>query len=212
MAQPFRICVLISGGGTTLKNLIDEKSKGELRADIVQVISNNPEAVGLQFALDANLETQIINHRDFRGVQPFSDTIFDQCRTVQADLVVMAGFLRRLVIPTDFANRVINIHPSLIPAFCGKGHYGQRVHEAVIQNGCKISGCTVHFVDDHYDHCPIIAHRTVPVLDDDTPDTLAKRVFVQECQVYPEVINWIAAQAVSVRGRHVTVAGNTVHG
>jgi phosphoribosylglycinamide formyltransferase-1 len=212
MAQPFRICVLISGGGTTLKNLIDEKSKGELRADIVQVISNNPEAVGLQFALDANLETQIINHRDFRGVQPFSNTIFDQCRTVQADLVVMAGFLRRLFIPADFANRVINIHPSLIPAFCGKGHYGQRVQEAVIQNGCKISGCTVHFVDDHYDHGPIIAQRTVPVLDDDTPDTLAKRVFVQECQVYPEVINWIAAQAVSVRGRNVTVAGNTVQG
>ena len=117
----------------------------------------------------------------------------------------MGGFLRRVAIPADFVNRVINIHPSLIPAFCGKGHYGSRVHQAVIDYGCKISGCTAHFVDDDYDHGPIIAQRTVPVFADDTSDELAKRVFEQECEIYPDVINWIADGAVSVSGRTVSV-------
>lgn len=212
MAEPFRISVLISGSGTTLKNLIEVKAKRELAAEIIQVISNNPGAGGLMYAHEAKLKSSIVNHRQYADARRFSEVMFKHCRDSQTDLVVMAGFLRRLMIPTDFANRVINIHPSLIPAFCGKGHYGHRVHEAVINYGCKISGCTVHFVDDQYDHGPIIAQRTVPVLNDDTPKTLAARVFAQECQVYPEVINQIAAGTVSVSGRHVTVAGNLVRG
>ncbi len=196
MAEPFRISVLISGGGTTLKNLIDVRSKGALTAEIAQVISNNPDAGGLQFAKAANLKTAVFDHRQFDELSAFSETIFAQCRAGQTDLVVMAGFLRRVMIPADFVNRVINIHPSLIPAFCGKGHYGHRVHQAVIEYGCKVSGCTVHFVDDHYDHGPIIAQRTVPVFSDDSPATLASRVFAQECQIYPEVVNWIAAGSV----------------
>ena len=98
----------------------------------------------------------------------------------------MGGFLKHVLIPADFENRVVNIHPALIPAFCGQGFYGHRVHEAVLDAGAKMSGCTVHFVDNVYDHGPIILQRTVPVLDDDTPDTLAARVFAAECEAYPE--------------------------
>jgi phosphoribosylglycinamide formyltransferase-1 len=205
MANPIRISVLISGGGTTLLNLLEKKSAGQLNANVVKVISNNPQAAGLKFANSESIETAIVSHREHRELVKFSELIFDECRAVQTDLVVMGGFLRRVAIPADFVNRVINIHPSLIPAFCGKGHYGSRVHQAVIDYGCKISGCTAHFVDDDYDHGPIIAQRTVPVFADDTSDELAKRVFEQECEIYPDVINWIADGAVSVSGRTVSV-------
>jgi phosphoribosylglycinamide formyltransferase-1 len=201
MANPIRISVLISGGGTTLLNLLEKKSAGQLNANVVKVISNNPQAAGLKFANSESIETAIVSHREHRELVKFSELIFDECRAVQTDLVVMGGFLRRVAIPADFVNRVINIHPSLIPAFCGKGHYGSRVHQAVIDYGCKISGCTAHFVDDDYDHGPIIAQRTVPVFADDTSDELAKRVFEQECEIYPDVINWIADGAVSVSVR-----------
>ena len=211
MSDPFRVTVLISGGGTTLKNLINKKFKGELTAEIAQVVSNNPDAAGLKFADAANIETRVVDHRRHPDIQEFSDLIFECCRSTQSDLVVMAGFLRRVSIPDDFVNRVVNIHPSLIPSFCGKGHYGQRVHEAVIQYGCKISGCTVHFVDDHYDHGPIIAQRTVPVHPDDSPTRLAQRVFEQECDIYPEVINQVAAGNVTISDRIVTVARSAVH-
>jgi folate-dependent phosphoribosylglycinamide formyltransferase PurN len=116
----------------------------------------------------------------------------------------MAGFLKHVPIPPDFENRVTNIHPALIPAFCGHGFYGRRVHEAVLQYGAKISGCTVHFVDNDYDHGPIILQRTVPVRGDDTPESLAARVFEQECIAYPEAINLIAAGRLRVEGRLVS--------
>jgi len=121
------------------------------------------------------------------------------------DLIVMGGFLRRLNIPAEYQNKIINIHPSLIPSFCGKGNYGSRVHQAVIDYGCKLTGCTVHFVDDEYDHGPIIAQRSVPVKNDDSVKTLAARVFDAECELLPEVITKIAAGAVSLRGRTVQI-------
>ncbi len=126
-------------------------------------------------------------------------------RSAGINLVVLGGFLRRLKVPDDFENRVINIHPSLIPAFCGKGLYGLRVHQAVIDYGCKISGCTVHFVDDHYDHGPIVAQRTVPVLTADDAPRLAARVFAEECELYPETINLIADNRVKLNGRLVEI-------
>jgi phosphoribosylglycinamide formyltransferase 1 len=122
-----------------------------------------------------------------------------------ADLVVLGGFLKRIVIPPDFTNRVTNIHPGLIPAFCGDGMYGHHVHEAVIAYGAKVSGCTVHFADNQYDHGPVILQKAVPVLDDDTPDTLAARVFQAECEAYPQALQWIAAGRVRVEGRRVRV-------
>lgn len=182
------IAVLLSGGGTTLQNLIDRAADGSLPVDIVQVVSSREGVAGIDRARRAGLPVEVIRRRDFADIDGFSAANFRRCRDAGAKLVCLAGYLQLLRIPEDFRGRVINIHPSILPAFGGKGMYGQHVHEAALAHGVKVSGCTVHFVDDQYDHGRIIAQRAVPVLDDDTPATLAARVFEQECQVYPEVI------------------------
>jgi phosphoribosylglycinamide formyltransferase-1 len=202
---PFRIAVLISGGGTTLKNLIERIDAGQLRVQIALVVSSTPTARGLQFARGADIPTAVVPATNFASQEEFSRAVLDACRAAQADLVVMAGFLKRVTIAADFANRVTNIHPGLIPAFCGQGFYGHRVHEAVIDYGAKLSGCTIHFADNQYDHGPVILQRAVPVLDDDTPDTLAARVFAAECEAYPEAIQLIAEGRVRVEGRKVRI-------
>jgi phosphoribosylglycinamide formyltransferase 1 len=207
--SPFRIAVLISGGGTTLRNLIERIAAGQLPVEIVLVVSSSPTARGLQFANDTGIPTAIIERKTFADRDGFSREIFDDCRRHGADLVVMAGFLKRVTIPADFANRVVNIHPALIPAFCGEGFYGHRVHEAVLEYGAKLSGCTVHFADNQYDHGPVIVQRVVPVLDDDTPDTLAARVFEAECEAYPEALRLIATGRVSLEGRRVRIHPET---
>ena len=130
--------------------------------------------------------------REFASPGEWSDAAFAVCREADADLVVLAGFLSLVVVPDDFTLRVLNIHPSLIPAFCGKGFYGHRVHEAAIERGVRVSGCTVHLVDNQYDHGPIILQRTVPVASGDSPDELAARVFEAECEAYPEAIRLLA--------------------
>ena len=195
------VAVLISGGGTTLRNLLEKVQAGQLDIDIRLVISSNPEARGLQFARDAAIPAIVARQRDSATLEAYSDAIFNPCRTAGVELVVMAGFLKFVPIPSDFENRVMNIHPALIPAFCGKGFYGAHVHEAVLQYGAKVSGCTVHFANNEYDHGPIILQRTVPVHDDDTADSLAHRVFDQECEAYPEAIRLFAAGRLRVEGR-----------
>ena len=197
--------MLISGGGTTLRNLIEKIAAGKLDARIERVVSSNPEAPGLEFARAAGVPAEVIGRRAFESVEAFSDAVFAACRRAAADLVVMGGFLKLVVVPADFENRVVNIHPALIPAFCGHGFYGRRVHEAVLEHGARVSGCTVHFVDNHYDHGPILLQRVVPVLDDDTPDTLAARVFEAECEAYPEALRLIAEGRVQIDGRRVTI-------
>ena len=203
MPQPLSLAVLISGGGTTLKNLLQKIDDGTLPVTVRLVVSSNPAARGLQFATDRNIPTLVLERKSFASTAAFSDALFAACRAAGVDLVVMGGFLKQVVIPTDFENRVVNIHPSLIPAFCGQGMYGHHVHEAVLRMGAKLSGCTVHFVDNEYDHGPIILQRAVPVLDSDTPDTLAARVFEQECEAYPDALRMLAA------GRVRVVAGRT---
>ena len=200
-----RLAVLLSGNGTTLQNLIDRIADGRLDARIVQVISNVPDAFGLERARRAGLPTAVIDRRQAGSREEFSRRIFDLCRQADAQLVVMAGFLQLITVPDDFKNRVLNIHPALIPAFCGKGYYGHRVHEAVLEYGAKISGCTVHFADNEYDHGAIILQRAVPVLDGDTPDTLAARVFEQECEAYPVAIRLFGEGRLRLEGRRVTV-------
>ena len=190
--DPVRLAVLISGGGTTLQNFIDRIADGRMKAKIALVISSNPTAGGIERARRAGLPVEVIPREDHPSVASFSDAIFGRCRAVSADLVTLAGFLKLLKIPPDFVGRVMNIHPALLPAFGGKGMYGHRVHEAVLQAGVQVSGCTVHWVDNQYDHGPIILQRTVPVLDGDTPKTLAARVFEQECEAYPEAIGLFA--------------------
>ena len=204
-SRPFRIVVLISGGGTTLRNFIEKIGAGQLPVEIALVVSSSPAARGLQFARDAGIPEAVIERKNFGSQEDFSRAIFDHCRRVRADLVVMGGFLKRVTIPEDFANRVVNIHPALVPAFCGDGFYGHRVHEAVLEYGAKLSGCTVHFADNQYDHGPVILQRTVPVLEDDTPETLAARVFEAECAAYPEALRLIAAGRITVDGRRVRI-------
>ena len=135
----------------------------------------------------------------------YSQAVFDACRASNCDVVVMAGFLKFVTIPADFESRVVNIHPGLIPAFCGLGFYGHHVHQAVLDYGAKLSGCTVHFVDNQYDHGPIILQRAVAVRDDDTADTLAARVFEAECQAFPEALRLIGGGRIAVEGRRVTI-------
>jgi len=197
-----KLAVLISGGGTTLRNLIQKIDAGQLHAQIVLVISSNAQARGLRFAEEAGIPIAAVDS----AAESLSDAIFHHCRQAEAELVVMGGFLKQLAIPADFANRVTNIHPGLIPAFCGKGYYGHHVHEAVLAYGAKVSGCTVHFADNQYDHGPVILQKAVPVLEDDTAETLAARVFEAECEAYPQAIELIAQGRVTVEGRRVRIA------
>ena len=203
--QPIRLAVLVSGGGTTLQNLLDRCRDGRLCAQVVQVISSAADAFALERARQAGVPGAVVNRKEAGSAEEFSRRIFDLCRQARAELVCMAGFLQLLPIPDDFLGRVMNIHPALIPAFCGKGFYGNRVHEAVLAAGVKVTGCTVHFADNQYDHGPIILQRTVPVLDDDTPDSLAARVFQQECEAYPEAIRLFAEGRLRIEGRRVRI-------
>ncbi len=206
--KPLRIVVLISGGGTTLRNLIRHVDAGSLQVDIPLVISSSPKAGGLKFAEHAGIPSAVLKPKDFPSQDAFSRAIFDLSGEVEADLVVMGGFLKRITIPEDYINRVINIHPALIPAFCGEGLYGHFVHQAVLHYGVKLSGCTVHFADNQYDHGPVILQKSVPVLDDDTPEVLAARVFQAECQAYPQALQLIAEGRVTIEGRRVRIAPN----
>lgn len=203
--RPLPIAVLISGGGTTLRNLIERIQNGQLDVDIRIVISSNSAAAGLEFARAAHIATRIVQRGEHGSAEAFSDAVFSLCREASVELVVMGGFLKHILIPADFSGRVMNIHPALIPAFCGQGFYGQRVHQAVLEYGARVSGCTVHFVDDEYDHGPIILQRTVPVLDDDSPKSLAARVFAQECAAYPEAIQLFAEGRLRIEDRRVRV-------
>ena len=199
------VAVLISGGGTTLRNMLQRMAAGQLDLDIRLVISSHANAKGLHFAAEAGITTQVVRLRDAASEEAFSQSIFDACREAGVQLVVMGGFLKHLLIPSDFENRVTNIHPGLIPAFCGKGFYGLRVHESALEYGVKVSGCTIHFVDNQYDHGPIILQQVVPVLEHDTPHDLAARVFEAECEAYPQALQWIAEGRVQVEGRRVRI-------
>ncbi|MDW8264354.1 MAG: phosphoribosylglycinamide formyltransferase [Gemmataceae bacterium] len=192
MPDPLPIAVLISGGGTTLQNLINRIAAGSLPARIVQVVSSRAKVAGVERARQAGLPLVIVPRKNFASVDDFSAATFAPCRQARARLVCLAGYLQLLKIPADFRGRVVNIHPALLPAFGGPGMYGRHVHEAVLRAGVSTTGCTVHWVDDQYDHGPVIAQRIVPVRPDDTPDTLAARVFAAECELYPEVIASLA--------------------
>ncbi|QEL14299.1 phosphoribosylglycinamide formyltransferase [Limnoglobus roseus] len=180
-----RLVVLISGSGTTLQNFIDRTRDGRLDATILGVISSKPGVLGVERARAAGLPVAFVEPKPR---DTFSERVFDVVRTFSPDLVCLAGWLHLVTIPPDFRRKVVNIHPSLLPAFGGKGMYGHHVHEAVLKAGEPVSGCTVHYADDTYDTGPIILQRSVPVLSDDTPDALAKRVFEAECEAYPEAI------------------------
>ena len=205
--SPIRLGVCVSGGGTTLQNLLDRIEAGTLDARIVLVVASRPGIPAIAKAERAGIPV-LVADPILRKVHPdaFSASIFGPLREAGADLVVMAGFLVMVKIADDFHNRVINIHPGLIPSFCGKGFYGRHVHQAALDYGVKVSGCTVHFADDAYDEGPIILQKTVPVLDDDDADALAARVFQAECEALPEAVTLFAEGRLSIEGRRVRIA------
>jgi len=203
MTQPLRIGILLSGSGTTLQNLLDRIAAGTLPARVVAVGSNKADAYGLTRAGVAGIPHFSVDRKSCVSREEFSDKLFGPLREAGAELVCLAGFLQLIRIPDDYMGRVMNIHPSLIPAFCGKGFHGQHVHEAVLASGVKLTGCTVHFADNEYDKGPIIVQKSVPVLDDDTPVTLAARVFAAECEAYPEAIRLFAEGRLRIEGRRV---------
>jgi phosphoribosylglycinamide formyltransferase-1 len=202
VGRPIRLGVLISGGGTTLLNFVDQIQSGNLYAEIPMVIASQKSCRGIERAGTAGLTCKVRRPRDFSGVDEFSQAVFAELRSAQVDLVLLAGFLSLLRIPDDFLLRVINIHPSLIPAFCGHGFYGHHVHEAAVARGVKISGCTVHFADNEYDHGPIVLQRSVDVPDGCSADELAGLVFEQEKIAYPDAIRLLASGRLQIeRGR-----------
>jgi len=188
MTAPRRLAVLLSGSGRTLENLLDRIAAGRLAATVAIVVASRPEVRGVDIARRAGVPVEVLPRED-RSTAAWSAAIFAACRSASAELVVMAGFLHLLEIPADFAGRVINIHPSLLPAFGGQGFHGEHVHRAVLERGCTVSGCTVHLVDDQYDHGRILLQATVPVLPDDSVSSLAARVFAAECDALPDAIS-----------------------
>jgi formyltetrahydrofolate-dependent phosphoribosylglycinamide formyltransferase len=205
MAKPINLAVLLSGSGRTLQNFMDRIRAGKLDAQIQAVISSRADTYGLERARQNGIPAVVVASRKYRDFNSMSRALAAELDKWRVDLVAMAGFMCLFRMPDKFIGRAMNIHPALIPAFCGKGMYGHFVHEAVIESGCKITGCTVHFADNEYDHGPIILQKPVPVLDDDTPDSLADRVFQQECEAYPEAIQLFAEGRLRIEGRRVRI-------
>jgi len=198
-----KLATLVSGSGTTLQNFIDVVAAGKLDATIDLVIGSRPGLLGLTRAADAKLPNFVVDRREFDDPAAFSRQVFSLCDDAGVDLVCLAGWLCLLDLPERYAGRVMNIHPALLPSFGGRGMYGKKVHQAVLDHGCKVSGCTVHFVDNTYDTGPIILQRTCAVLDDDTPESLAHRVFEEEKIAYPEAIRLFHEGHLRIEGRRV---------
>ncbi len=201
--KPVRLGVLISGGGRTMQNLDQAIKAGKLNAQIAAVICSRREIKGVELSRKLGFEPAIIRVKDYPDISQFSKAIAESLDAANVDLVIQAGWLCLWHIPKNYENRVMNIHPALLPAFGGQGMWGHHVHEAVLKAGCKVSGCTVHFCTNEYDAGPIIIQRTCPVQDDDTPDTLAARVFEQECLAYPEAIQLFAEGHLKVKDGRV---------
>ena len=201
-----RLAVLLSGNGTTLQNLLDRIAQGSLAAEVVVVVSSRANAYGLERARRAGIPAIAVPRADFADADQFNDALHAALGRYEFDLIMLAGFLSQFQLRDRYTGRVINIHPALIPAFCGKGFYGEKVHRAVIESGVKVSGCTVHFADEKYDHGPIILQAAVPVLDDDTPETLAARVHQAENELLPEAIQLWGAGRLRIDGRRVRIS------
>ncbi|MDE6845622.1 MAG: phosphoribosylglycinamide formyltransferase [Lachnospiraceae bacterium] len=205
-----KVVVCVSGGGTNLQAVIDGVQKGSVtNVEIVRVISNNKNAYALERAKNAGIEAICVSPRDYAGREQFNEALTREVDAVSPDLVVLAGFL--VMIPPQlikkYENRIINIHPSLIPSFCGTGFYGLKVHEAALARGVKVTGATVHFVDEGMDTGPIIMQKPVMVRDDDTPETLQRRVMEEaEWIILPWSLNLIANGKVTMENRQVRVS------
>ncbi|MCF6097691.1 phosphoribosylglycinamide formyltransferase [Thermovorax subterraneus] len=202
-----KLGVLVSGSGTNLQAIIDSIKTGKLNASIEIVISSREDAYALKRARDNNIESVAICPERYLSKMEYEEAMIKKLKEAKVELVVLAGYIKVLSphFVRAFAGRIINIHPSLIPAFCGKGYYGLRVHKAVLEYGVKVTGATVHFVDEGTDTGPIILQKAVEVRDDDTPEILAKRVLEVEHELLPEAIRLFAEKKLEVVGRRVFI-------
>lgn len=199
-----RIVVLLSGSGTTLENLIEWRAKGQLDIEIVAVVSSKPSAFGLERARRHGLATHAVDRRAYRDERGFNNALHRILDEYQPELLVLAGFLTRLEL-RGYSGRTMNVHPALVPAFSGKGYYGERVFRAVLESAVKLTGVTVHFCDDEYDTGPIILQEAVAVEDDDSVDSLARRVQEKERDLYPRAIQLYAEGRLQLQGRRVRI-------
>ncbi len=209
MSRKLRLGVLVSGGGRTLLNIADCIDRGDLPATVAVVISSRAEAPAVHRARDRGFDVRVAPRRNFTDLNEMHDAITSLLLEHLVDLVCLGGYRRWYRVDPSFEQRVMNIHPALLPDFGGKGMFGRRVHRAVLDSDATVSGCTIHFVDDQYDHGPIILQRTCPVLPGDVEDHLAGRVFEQECLAYPEAIRLFAADRLSVADGVVNILSNS---
>jgi phosphoribosylglycinamide formyltransferase-1 len=202
---PLRIAVLLSGDGTSFENLCERIDAGEVPAEIAVVIASKEKAGGLRRAERRGIPAVAVPRRAFASIAAFNDALHAELAKHDVGLVALLGFLSVFELRGKFDGKAINVHPALIPAFCGRGMYGHHVHEAVLAAGVKLSGATVHFADDHYDTGPIILQEAVPVRDDDGVESLAARVQEVERRLVPEAIRLFAAGRLAIEGRRVLV-------
>lgn len=194
-----KLGIMLSGGGRTMVNIAEQIEQGTLDAEIACVISSRGDVAGIDRACELDLEPVVIRKKDYADIESFSNEISKTLFAAGVDLVLQCGWMCLWKIPAELENKVMNIHPSLLPMFGGKGMFGHHVHEALVKHGCKISGCTVHFVNNEYDAGPIILQRSCPVRSDDTPEEVADKVFKQECKAYPAAIRLFASGNLEVR-------------
>ena len=205
MSTPLRVAVLLSGEGTSLENLCEHIDAGRVPARVACVIASKAGAGGIARARRRGIPAVAVPRKQFADGRSFNDALHAELARFEPGLVACLGFLSLFELRGVYEGRAINTHPALIPAFCGKGFYGHRVHEAVLASGVKVSGCTVHFADEQYDRGPIILQGCVPVLEDDTVETLAARVLALEHELYPEAIQLFAENRLRVEGRRVRI-------
>ena len=203
-ARP-RIAVLLSGSGTSLENLLEQIEAGAVPGSVCVVVASKPNAFGLERARRRGIPAVAVPRKEHPGTREFNDAIHAALAPHDPDLVLLLGFLSPFETRGRYDGRTLNVHPALIPAFCGKGYYGHRVHEAVLAAGVRVTGATVHFVDAEYDQGPIVLQESVPVQGDDTPETLAARVQALERRLVPEAVRLFAAGRLALDGRRVRI-------
>ena len=198
-----KIAVFVSGGGTNLQAIIDNTKDGILKdIEIALVLSSSKEAYALERAADNGIKSVVVSRKDFASIEEWDEKVVSEVEKSGAELIVLAGYLSLLgpKIVSKYSNRIINIHPALIPSFCGAGMYGIRPHRAALAKGVKVSGATVHFVNENYDEGPILLQKAVDVLADDTPETLQRRIMEQcEWKILPQAIKLIADGRVEIK-------------
>ena len=211
MAEQKKIAVLVSGGGTNLQALIDAEKRGELgNGKITLVIASKPGVYALERAANAGIEGRVLARKDYDSIAAYSKALADEMTAAEIDLVVLAGFLTIIdeQVYEAFPNKILNVHPALIPSFCGKGFYGLHVHEAALEKGVKVSGATVHIVTPECDAGPIILQKAVAVMQDDTPEVLQRRIMEEaEWKILPEAVRLFCEDRITVEKNKVYIKG-----